>query len=544
MKRAFSYVRFSSKAQAKGESKRRQNEGAAKWAEQNEYFLDTSLTLEDLGISAHKGRNASHGALGAFLDAIDGDNRRIEKGSVLIVESLDRLSRQEVPEALELFLGILRKGVDIVTLSPTPEFFSKKTLDMTQLIIAIVILSRAWEESAMKSVRGKDKWAQRRAKMARGEPIGNLCPKWLEVSEDGKKYVLVKDKAATVKKIFNLYLDGNGTHAIAKLLNDGGFDVLGHGKRWTSGQVRHVLTNRQLIGERQPHEMIDGNKVPIGEPIKGAFPVLIDSDSFMKVQSRLKMKHVGKAGPRGKYVTSLFTNLLVSYLFNSVSEKAELIPWVIHGADGRFTIAGPRQKPEGHKNKHHLPYNELESGILAHLAELDINDLISHGHETQDSLEILRANLDQVNSQLAKMQGLFKRNPDLESLVQPLREMEAERKQLLTQIEDLETIQLDDKAESLKDLQELIQLLGTAEGDELIKLRTRLKSRLRQTIKHIIVRVEERTNQDRTVSLLINFHNFARVRVVQLAMRTMRGGGVDVQTTSAFYDLDSNKWNA
>ena len=259
MKRAYSYIRFSSKAQAKGESKRRQTEAAALWAEQNGYILEAGLTLEDLGVSAFRGRNAAEGALAAFIQAVD--ERRVEKDSVLIVESLDRLSRQEVPTALELFLGILRRGVDIVTLSPSPEFFSFKKLDTTQLIIAIVVLSRSWEESAMKSVRGKDKREQRRKTMRAGKPIGNICPKWLRMSDDGKRCVQVKPKVASVKRIFSMHLDGHGTHVIADALNKGGISPLGHGQRWSSGQVRHVLTNRQVLGEQQPREVADGKPV-------------------------------------------------------------------------------------------------------------------------------------------------------------------------------------------------------------------------------------------------------------------------------------------
>ncbi|MDB5778537.1 MAG: hypothetical protein JWP93_902, partial [Polaromonas sp.] len=40
----------------------------------------------------------------------------IKAGSVLIVESLDRLSREEVPTALIRFMQLLSKGIEIVTL--------------------------------------------------------------------------------------------------------------------------------------------------------------------------------------------------------------------------------------------------------------------------------------------------------------------------------------------------------------------------------------------------------------------------------------------
>ncbi len=42
---------------------------------------------------------------------------RSERGSILILESLDRLSRQQVFTALSLFSSILAAGVEIVTLA-------------------------------------------------------------------------------------------------------------------------------------------------------------------------------------------------------------------------------------------------------------------------------------------------------------------------------------------------------------------------------------------------------------------------------------------
>ena len=49
----YSYIRFSSKKQAKGDSLRRQTEGE-EWIEKNGH-TKASLTLHDLGVSAFRG---------------------------------------------------------------------------------------------------------------------------------------------------------------------------------------------------------------------------------------------------------------------------------------------------------------------------------------------------------------------------------------------------------------------------------------------------------------------------------------------------------
>jgi DNA invertase Pin-like site-specific DNA recombinase len=59
------------------------------------YKLDKSLTFRDIGVSACK--NAADGALRAFVAPVE--DGRVPQGSFLVVESLDRISRQAVREA-------------------------------------------------------------------------------------------------------------------------------------------------------------------------------------------------------------------------------------------------------------------------------------------------------------------------------------------------------------------------------------------------------------------------------------------------------------
>src|SRR5262249_2777712 len=114
---AYSYVRFSSPKQAEGDSLRRQTEAAAAWAKRNKARLDTSLTTHDLGKSAYTGehrKNPDRHALAAFLRLVEGG--KVPRGSYLIVESLDRLSREHIRPALTLLLNLIDAGVRIIQL--------------------------------------------------------------------------------------------------------------------------------------------------------------------------------------------------------------------------------------------------------------------------------------------------------------------------------------------------------------------------------------------------------------------------------------------
>ena len=68
---AYSYVRFSSAEQRKGDSLRRQTEAAADWCVRNNARLDASTTLHDLGKSAFRGghrKNPDRNVAGGLLE--------------------------------------------------------------------------------------------------------------------------------------------------------------------------------------------------------------------------------------------------------------------------------------------------------------------------------------------------------------------------------------------------------------------------------------------------------------------------------------------
>jgi DNA invertase Pin-like site-specific DNA recombinase len=87
-----------------GDSVRRQEKKAVEYAAQHNLTLDTR-SYRDLGISAWDKTNVTKGSFGKFLLAVE--KGKIPKGSYLLVESLDRISRADVGDALELLLSIV-----------------------------------------------------------------------------------------------------------------------------------------------------------------------------------------------------------------------------------------------------------------------------------------------------------------------------------------------------------------------------------------------------------------------------------------------------
>jgi DNA invertase Pin-like site-specific DNA recombinase len=95
---AYSYLRISTDVQKVGDGIRRQMDASERYAREHGYHLVE--TIRDVGVSGFHGKNAKEGAFSVFLTAID--QGIVESGSVLIVESLDRLSRDGAKFSLSL----------------------------------------------------------------------------------------------------------------------------------------------------------------------------------------------------------------------------------------------------------------------------------------------------------------------------------------------------------------------------------------------------------------------------------------------------------
>lgn len=297
---AYSYVRFSTEKQELGASLARQVEHAKQYAQQHNLILN-SQTYQDLGVSAFKGLNATEGALSRFLKACD--EGRIEKGSFLLVESLDRLSRNDVQTALILFQRIVGKSITIVTLSDGQKYSTESINEnWTQLIIALSVMSRANEESKTKSKRIQDGWDKKKKKAMGGSVILTAKgPSWLKL--DNGKWLLVKEKVKAVKKVYELAFAGNGSPKIAKLMNEKyKIPPLATAKFWTQSTVGSVLASPSVMGTFQRRDHPD-------QIIKNYYPKIIEPEFFYAVREKVVSRR-RKSGVRGEVVNNLFSGLL------------------------------------------------------------------------------------------------------------------------------------------------------------------------------------------------------------------------------------------
>lgn len=305
---AYSYVRMSSQQQIKGDSLRRQLELSRNYAEQHGLELDESL--RDIGVSAWTGSNIRDGALGRFLSLVQ--TGRIPRGSYLLVESLDRLSRERVIDALEPFLSILRAGIIVVTLADNQLYSAESVGDnFTQLIISLTIMARAHEESQTKSKRLKAAHEARRLKAAKGQGRFSIHMwHWIDQVEkpDGNFEYKLNANAKAVQRIFELADTGIGQLIITRRLNAEKIPTFLKAENgWQQSTVSGILRNEAVIGTYQPTHRVDGKTAPYGAPIPNYLPAAIDAELYWRVQRKRKQRY--SSGNKRDKVSNMFTGI-------------------------------------------------------------------------------------------------------------------------------------------------------------------------------------------------------------------------------------------
>jgi hypothetical protein len=236
------------------------------------------------------------------------DNGEIAVGSYLLVESLDRLSRQKISSALRLFLDIADKGINLVTISDGQVYRADES-DFSKLIISITIMARAYEESQTKSKRLSAAWENKRNNIDK-KILTKICPLWLKPKDDRSGFDCISDRVEIVKRIFYAASNGQGSGYITRALNKENIPPFGRSKGWQESYVTKTLKNRSVLGEYQPNHKVNKKRTPVGEVIRSYYPQIIEEDVFLKVQADRGIRRVSGAGRKGEKQNNLFTHIV------------------------------------------------------------------------------------------------------------------------------------------------------------------------------------------------------------------------------------------
>jgi DNA invertase Pin-like site-specific DNA recombinase len=472
---------MSSPEQLRGDSLRRQLDQSRDYAQRHGLTL---VELQDLGISAYRGKNVGpDAALGQFLDAIR--KKKVEAGAVLLIENLDRLSRQHVFRAFGLFSEIVTAGVKIVTLTDGRTYDTE--IGLSEMLVSIVTMERAHQESDIKSKRGKASWNNKRARMkARTEILTGRTKGWLKPRPDKTGFDVDKKLAKIVEQVFAMAADlGMGVDSIARKLNRDRVPTLSGRGTWYKTVILRLLRDRSVLGEMVPHVMVDGKRTPM-EVETDYYPRLISDDVFYRAQAALSRRRIAGGGRKGERLSNLFTHLCKC---GQCGATMHMLNRSDHS--GRWLACNKARRGLSDCRPSSWKYDSFERSFLTFVREVDLTSMTSfagQGELDQTVME-LRATQGKLEAAKAQRDRAFQLIVEGESdyLKGKLRELDVSVSDLEQRESELANkhLQLTAEARSLSrsraEVADLIDRIQ-GEGDSVYTLRSTLAARLRDMI--------------------------------------------------------------
>jgi DNA invertase Pin-like site-specific DNA recombinase len=485
-RRAISYVRFSHPAQTLGDSLRRQVEEAQKYAEANGLELD--LQVVDQAMSAYTGSHRKKGGLKDLLEMIEAG--KIARNTVLLVEHLDRLSREDPMTAMSQFNTIITAGIEVVTLlGGRPQVYNQETLKQQpgRLFEIVGMMMRANEESEAKSRRLSASWEKKRTDAGRGVPMTSECPAWLKRA--GDKFEIIPGRDAVVRRIFDLALKGTGKMGIACRLNEEGVEPFtARARGWHPSYVTKILMNPAVIGKFAPGRRENGRRVLVGTMIDDYYPRIISDETWWTLWG-LRRERTG--GRRGRTFANLFSGILrCSECHGRVclEDKGRKKPG--HG-DSRYLVCDEARRKKGCSNRKRWRYLDVERSLLLQLTIALPNQTEVANRLTAD---ITRREAEAVAyRQQAKRLALAyaqdeQRSPSAIEVIAHLdgqaSELEESVRQMTAQLDEARNMPFIERQFELKGT---FNMLDTMAGQALYDKRAALNLRMRANIEEIVL---------------------------------------------------------
>ncbi|MDM5128665.1 recombinase family protein [Aeromonas salmonicida] len=281
---AYSYIRLSSKQQILGDGQRRQMEAAIEYCQKNNLTL-SSKSFRDLGVSAFK--EVDRPSLSDLHQCIA--NGSIKTGDVIILEKLDRLSRQGIAKTQAMLQDILSQGVVVVSLMDGLKLDKNSLNDLTLVIRIAIAADLAHKESSAKSARIQEVKNSIKEKIKAGIPVPLMLPFWLKFKDD--KFVF-DERVSVLKTILEKKKQGDSLEKIAGYLNSSNVPPIKVNGEWTPSTLSGVIKSKVLFGAHQLTVMVNGKYQPT-ELVQNYYPAVISYSEYLELNSKAVQRPAG-----------------------------------------------------------------------------------------------------------------------------------------------------------------------------------------------------------------------------------------------------------
>ncbi|MEV4933166.1 recombinase family protein [Sphingobium sp. LSP13-1-1.1] len=312
---AIAYIRWSTDDQTEGDSERRQTDLAQNICRTRGWTL--TETIIERGKSAYKGRNRAKG--GKLAEIEERAAKGLLRGKALIIENIDRLSRQEPLVGLNLIHGLVNAGITLVE-SDTGQTYTAEEIkhNWQTLLTPFLRAGLGHEESKKKGGRiakAFEGTIERGFKTKDGLADLRFVPSWID--RDGDKYMVNEKRAAVVRMIFDRCLEGKGLRQICAELNADLENTRWQKGDWTQANVREILRGRGALGEYCRVKEPGAYKHKAGEWFK-VCDAVISAETWHRAQEALDRRRSSGGKRRG------MVNLLQGFTYCAHRNNGEV----------------------------------------------------------------------------------------------------------------------------------------------------------------------------------------------------------------------------
>jgi DNA invertase Pin-like site-specific DNA recombinase len=392
---AVSLVRFSTKKQADDDSYRRQLAPAQDFCDKKGWELDLSLHEKDvrrLAASAFRGDQIRKGPLGKFITLVESGSLPKDRQIILLVEEIDRLTRQVHDEAYDLCLRLMRSGVWLCTIMDDEIYDLTSINESLEKRLKLQLkLDAARDHSVKLSNRLSAVWENRRTRILAGEKIvTDATPDWLKA--ENRNLVLPASHKQTIVRINRECRNGLGVRAITKLFNtDPGVPTFSGKKYWSASTIQKILENRETFGEvtfyRVDKDSMPGKvkRIPV-LTIPDYYPAAItETDFILAKEARGRRKGIGPIQKQGRYSTMLsgmgkcWCGATLQF-----SNKAQ---------SRRYLFCGSAARNQGCDNHRHYGHDQIEYELMRLLLLFDVSRITDCQNEHAAEVEAIQAQM-------------------------------------------------------------------------------------------------------------------------------------------------------
>jgi hypothetical protein len=246
-----------------------------------------------------------------------------------------------------------------------------------------------------------------------------------------------------------------------------------------------------VLGEYLPHRLVNGRRVPVGEPVPNYYPAIITQSEWNAARAAVKAKtrFVRKDGKPGFAGGRTNVNSLFSPLVYDADNGVTMV-FLQKQGDHPYLVS----KWQSRKKAHFLRLDKFESAFLGFLEDLDWKSVAGEGESPEvkaaaSELDAVLGEIDRCTGKIARMQDLVNEGSFSRSLFEAL---DGERTKLRDYTSRKETLaaalaEARSKAAALHSPEELVQAIRSGKNPE---LRLKVKAEIRKRIARIDVAFE------------------------------------------------------